>query len=42
MKQRTYLIPSSFFTSLISGIDGVAPGLETAMEDAFAAILKAS
>ena len=36
-----YNIPSSFFTSSALGMDGVAPGLETAMEEAFAAILSA-
>ena len=35
-------IPSSLFTSSIAGIEGVAPGLETAMEEALAAILRAS
>ena len=37
-----YNIPSSFFTSSALGMDGVAPGLETAMDEAFAAILSAS
>ena len=42
MQFEIYNIPSYFFTSSALGMDGVAPGLETAMEEAFAAILSAS